>query len=447
MTSPQRHLEPVADTEPGAPSVIPVEQATLGAMMESPAACQQALALLTAADFYRPAHRILFATIGELHRDGQPHDPVAVLVRLQHDGTLDDIGGGPYLHSLYADAFLNLNGEISTRVQAIIDTARQRQLTDLGRQLTTAAGDPAANHTAIAATYAERLLETSTPPGGFDDITAVEKAWYAYLDDTSKDAVASWGIRDLDRLTRGLRPGQVIVVAGRPSMGKSSLGIQVAWHVAKHHPVAFASYEMSQAEVYAHMLAAEARIPLSQALSLAGLTLGNPVDSGIQRLQGSRLRWVNGLPDIDTLTGLVTDACKRDPLALLVVDYLQLIPVQRSSTQNREQEVAAISRALKLLARRLEIPILAMAQLNREVTSRADKRPVLTDLRESGSIEMDADAVVLLHRPDYYDHDSPRAGEADLIVAKQRMGPTDTVTARWHAQRAMFYGMAPEEAP
>jgi replicative DNA helicase len=253
------------------------------------------------------------------------------------------------------------------------------------------------------------------------------------------------GFEELDRLLNGLHPGQLIIVAGRPGLGKSTAAMDFARSASVKHSMASAifSLEMSKIEIVTRMLSAEAKVPMHV------LRSGQLSDDDWTRL-ARRMGEISEAPvfvdDTPNMTLMEIRAKarrlkQRHDLKLVVVDYLQLMTSPKR-VESRQQEVADLSRGLKLLAKEIECPVIAVSQLNRGPEQRTDKRPQLSDLRESGSIEQDADVVILLHRDDYYDKESPRAGEADFIVAKHRNGPTDTVTVAAQLHFSRFVDMA-----
>jgi replicative DNA helicase len=253
------------------------------------------------------------------------------------------------------------------------------------------------------------------------------------------------GFADLDALMNGLHAGQLIVLAARPALGKSTLGLDISRAAAIKHDLTTVvfSLEMSRTEITMRLLSAEARVPLHH------IRTGRMSDDDWARL-ARRMGEVAEAPlyidDSPHLSMMEIRAKarrlkQRQDLKLMIVDYLQLMSSPRR-VENRQQEVSEISRALKLLAKELDIPIVAISQLNRGPEQRTDKKPLLSDLRESGSIEQDADVVILLHREDAYERESPRAGEADLIVAKHRNGPTSTITVAFQGHYSRFVDMS-----
>jgi replicative DNA helicase len=254
------------------------------------------------------------------------------------------------------------------------------------------------------------------------------------------------GFADLDALTNGLHAGQMIVIAARPAIGKSTLALDFARAAAVKHGLATVmfSLEMSRNEVTMRLLSAEARV------SLQSMRTGQLGDDDWTRLARRMSEVVDAPLFIDDSPNMsmmeIRSKCRRlkqrHDLKMVIIDYLQLMSSPRR-VENRQQEVSEMSRSLKLLAKEIEVPVIAISQLNRGPEQRTDKRPLLSDLRESGSIEQDSDVVILLHREDYYEHESPRAGEADLIVAKHRNGPTATVTVAFQGHYSRFVDMAP----
>jgi replicative DNA helicase len=253
------------------------------------------------------------------------------------------------------------------------------------------------------------------------------------------------GFVDLDALTNGLHPGQMIVIAARPAVGKSTIGLDFARAAAIRHQLATVlfSLEMSRNEITMRLLSAEARVPLHH------MRAGQMTDDDWNRIArctgevSSAPLFIDDSPNMTMME--IRAKCRRlkqrHDLKLVIVDYLQLMSSGKR-VESRQQEVAEFSRALKLLAKELEVPVVAISQLNRGPEQRQDKKPLLSDLRESGSIEQDADMVILLHREDAYEKESPRAGEADFIVAKHRNGPTATITVAFQGHYSRFVDMA-----
>ena len=252
------------------------------------------------------------------------------------------------------------------------------------------------------------------------------------------------GFRDLDELTNGLHPGQLVIIAARPAVGKSTWGLDIARSASIRHGLASCifSLEMGRNEITMRLLSAEARVPLHH---MRAGTMSDDDWARLARRMGEVAEAPLFIDDSPNMTMMEIRAKarrlkQRHDLRLVVVDYMQLM-TSTKRVESRQVEVSEMSRSLKLLAKELDVPVVAISQLNRQPEQRADKRPQLSDLRESGSIEQDADLVVLLHREDLYEKESPRAGEADLIVAKNRNGPTRTVTVAFQGHYSRFVDM------
>lgn len=441
-----------ADRTP--PNNTAAEQVVLGAMMLA-APTSDTIAditdLITSGDYYRPVHATIHQAIVELYSRGEPTGPVAVSTHLMATGDIGRVGGYPYL-SECTDAAASSAGDPAWYARQVAETAGRRRLIEAGTLTLRAATDPtvpladAIDRSGTALLEATRAHDSGELVDAFDDFAA-------YIDelDTSTDGMNGLptGFSELDDLFNGLRGGQLIVLAGRPGMGKSTAAVDVARNVAHRagKTAAIFSMEMSRKELRNRIMAAEARVPL-HLLKAHKLREDDwsRVAKAIERLQP-----VKHQLKVDDTAGLtITDIrararriALRGPLDLIVVDYLQLM-TSNSGRKNdtREREVADISRGLKLLAKELNIPVIAVAQLNRGPEMRADKRPHLADLRESGSLEQDADIVWFVHRDDYYDKETARSGEADFIIAKHRDGPTDTITVASQLHLSRFTDMA-----
>jgi replicative DNA helicase len=434
------------------PANLGAEQIVLGAMMLSKDAIGDIAAILEPADFYRPWHATIYRTILNQYAAGEPTDAVPVAERLATDRQFADKGGAAYLHTLIEAVPTAANGAYYARLVA--EKAARRALIGAGTRIvqlaTTAPAD--LDRPGDLADRASQFLYEAISRNDTGDLIPV-----GHLLTTTLEAIEeagrtkglrglSTGFIDLDRLTGGLRPGQLVVIAGRPAMGKSVLATDVARHTALHapyRPVAFFSLEMSNDELMNRLTAAETGVPL-HAINEGRLSDSDwtKVARRYGEIENAPL-YIDQTPHI-TLAEIRAKARRqaaREPLGLIVVDYLQLMATAGRS-DSREREVAEISRGLKILAKEIGCPVIAVAQLNRGAEQRTDKRPMLSDLRESGAIEADADLVILLYREDYYDKESPRAGEADFIVAKNRGGPTDTITVASQLHLSRFADMA-----
>ena len=426
----------------------PAEQCVLGGMLLSPTAIAEVVDIIGGGDFYNPRHQAIWEAITGLFGAGEPVDPVTVASALSRTQMLSKIGGAPYLHTLIATVPTAANAAwYAHRVAA---TALRRRLAEAGIQITMLArrdGDD------LAATAEQILLDAADTRHRTRGVVSVAELLNGALErieaaGANPDGVTGLptGISDIDQLTGGLQPGQLVVVAGRPGMGKSVFGANITTSAALRSrvPTLFISLEMTEHELTNRLLAAEAGV------SLRGITRGDLNDGEWTKvakaagLIAEAPLWIDAsarttVLDIRAKARRLAATCGG--LGLVIIDYLQLMgSVRRAET--REREVAEISRSLKLLAKDLDCPVVAIAQLNRGVEQRTDKHPMLSDLRESGAVEADADLVFLLYRDDYYDKESPRAGEVDIDVAKNRGGPTDTITAAAQLHLARFADMA-----
>jgi replicative DNA helicase len=438
------------DFERTPPHDLAAEQCVLGGMLMSKDAISDVMEVIRPADHYRPAHQLVHEAILELYGRGEPADPVTVSDLLAKRGELARVGGGAYLHTLIASVPTAANAGYYARI--VRERAILRRLVEVGTRIVQLgyAGDGDADELvdrAQAEIYGvteRRVTEDFLPlseimPGALDEIEAIG----------SRGGVMTGvptGFADLDALTNGLHTGQMVVIAARPAIGKSTLALDLARAAAVKHRLATVlfSLEMSRNEITMRLLSAEARVPLH------AMRTGQMGEEDWTRLARRMSEVVDAPLYIDDSPNMsmveIRSKCRRlkqrHDLRMVIVDYLQLMSSPRR-VENRQQEVSEMSRSLKLLSKEIDVPVVAISQLNRGPEQRNDKRPLLSDLRESGSIEQDSDVVILLHREDAYERESPRAGEADLIVAKHRNGPTTTVTVAFQGHYSRFVDMAP----
>jgi replicative DNA helicase len=427
------------------------EQAVLGGMLLSKDAIADVLERLRPGDFYRPAHQNVYDAILDLYGRGEPADAVTVAAELDRRGLLRRIGGAPYLHTLISTVPTAANAGYYAGIVA--EKALLRRLVEAGTRVVQYgyAGAEGADVTEIV-DRAQAEIYDVTEGRMSEDFVPLEQLLQPTMDEI--DAIASQGglargvptgFVELDEVTNGLHPGQMVVIAARPGMGKSTLGLDFLRSCSIKNRMASVifSLEMSKSEIVMRLLSAEAKIKLSDMRS------GRMSDDDWTRL-ARRMSEISEAPlYIDDSPNLMMMEIRakarrlkqKADLKLVVIDYLQLM-TSGKKVESRQQEVSEFSRQLKLLAKELEVPVVAMSQLNRGPEQRTDKKPMLADLRESGAIEQDSDVVILLHRPDAFERDDPRGGEADLILAKHRNGPTKTITVAHQLHLSRFTNMA-----
>jgi replicative DNA helicase len=374
---------------------------------------------------------------------------VTVAAELTKRGELARVGGAPYLHTLVASVPTAANAGYYARIVA--ELAILRRLVQAGTRIVqlgyaTDGGDvEEIVNSAQAEVYAvadQRSSEDYLPLRDLvgptiDELQRIESK-------TGDDGAVPTGNTDLDALTNGLHPGQMVIIAARPAIGKSTIALDICRNAAirNNQAAVIFSLEMGRTEITMRMLSAEAGV------SLKHMREGSLRDDEWQRIVGASGRahdaplFIDDSPNMSMME--IRAKCRRlkqnNDLKLVAVDYLQLM-TSGKRVESRQQEVSEFSRALKLLAKEIEVPVIAVAQLNRGPEQRGDKKPMMSDLRESGSLEQDADVVMLLHREDAYEKEHPRAGEADIIVAKQRSGPTGTVTVAFQGHYSRFVDM------
>ena len=436
---------------PVPPQNLEAEESVLGAMMLSPGAIGAVSEILDAGDFYRESHARIYRAALALYAKGEPVDAITLVDELEERSELENIGGRDRVHELAAlvpatanaahyarivrematlRGLIRAGGEIARlgwerpgEAVELVDRAEQ-VLFDLSQQRLTG-----------EFSHIEELLKES-----FERITALYEAGVEVTGTPS-------GFRDLDRLTSGFQAGNLIIVAARPSMGKSALALCMGANIAVRHglPVGLFTLEMSKSEVTQRLMCSEAKVE-SQRLRNGKLAADDwpRLTAACDKLAKAPI-YVDDTGSINMMEirSKARRLKSRHPdLGLVVVDYLQLM-TSGSTVENRVQEVSQISRSLKVLARDLEVPILALSQLSRAVEQRHEKRPILSDLRESGSIEQDADLVAFIYRDEYYNDESDQQGIAELHLAKHRNGPNDTVKLSFLKRYAKFADLAP----
>jgi replicative DNA helicase len=430
------------------------EQLLLASLIDGPQNnIAEAMALVNLDDFYREGHRRIFNAITELFAIGEPIEPITIIEQLTKTGDIDVAGGRDAVLDLMATPYISASyrsyGEI------VRDAATQRRLLQVGQEIETIVAEREGETTDMVQ-RAEDLIYDLTQKRTRGDFVGTEalvmtsmERLVAASEHGSEVTGLPTGFDDLDRLTGGFRASNLIVVAARPSMGKTALALCMAEHVALHEQktVAMFSLEMSGEELTQRLLCSVAMVDASRMRSGRLSADDWPrVSQAADRLSKAPI-FIDDSEGM-TVTEMRTKARRlkaRHGLGLVVVDYIQLMegaPNLRRRDENRVQELSAISRGLKMMARDLDVPIIVVSQLNRSPDARNDKRPMLSDLRESGAIEQDADMVLLIYRDDYYEPDSESKGIAEVNVAKHRNGPTDRVKLAFMGTYAKFASLA-----
>lgn len=415
------------------PHQVEAEQAVLGAIFLDPQALYKVMEILKPQDFYKTSHQRLFQVMVELSDQAEPIDLVMVTEELQRRNWLEEVGGVSYLSDLADSVPTAANVEYYARIVA--EKALLRRLIDTATRIVQSGYTSDEDVEAILSEAEKSILEIrdERTRDGFVHIkdllfTAYERIEALHNSGKEVTGIPS-GYRDLDRLTSGFQPSDLVIVAARPSVGKTAFALNVAQNVAVRggETVAIFSLEMSATQLVQRMLCAEGNIDANR------MRTGSFREEEWEKLTMAIASLSQAQLFIDDTPGIHINQIRAKArrlkaehgLGLVVIDYLQLI--QGHYRESRQQEISAISRSLKAMARELNCTVLALSQLSRAVEQRQDKRPMLSDLRESGSIEQDADLVAFLYREDYYDHDSDRQNIVEVIVAKQRNGPVGTV--------------------
>jgi replicative DNA helicase len=429
------------------PQDVSAEKSILGSMMLSKDAISDVAEALRSSDFYRPAHEMIYDAIADLFGRGEPVDAITVADELTKRGQLQRVGGHAYIHDLIQSVPTSANAAYYADI--VVERAILRRLVDAGTRIVQM-GYAQEGDVVDVVNAAQAEVYAVADKRGSEDYAPLSEILEATLHEIEVASGRSdemtgvpTGFIELDELTNGFHPGQMIVIAARPAMGKSTIGLDIARSAAIKHGLATAifSLEMSKTEITMRVLSAEA------SLQLQDLRKGTLRDEGWQKL--ARVMgdisvaplYIDDSPNMTLME--IRAKCRRlkqlHNLKLVVIDYLQLMSSGKK-VESRQQEVSEFSRAIKLLAKELEVPVIAISQLNRGPEQRTDKRPQMSDLRESGSIEQDADMVILLHRD--RDPAEGREGEADVIVAKHRNGPTRDLTLAFQGHFSRFANMA-----
>ncbi|HEY4687582.1 MAG TPA: replicative DNA helicase [Candidatus Subteraquimicrobiales bacterium] len=431
------------------PHNLEAEQSLLGSMLISTEVIPEVMEVIKAEDYYREAHRQIFEAIMSLYAAGEPADPITVAEQLKAMGALEEVGGKPYLHTLINVVPTAANAKYYAEI-----VERNAILRALIRAATEVAalGYEAPENVESAIDKAESLIFGISQKRISEKFTHIrelltesfEQIEKLYERGTHVTGISS-GFVDLDVITSGFHSSDLIVVAARPAMGKSSFALNIVQNIALNEglPVAIFSLEMARHQLTQRLMCSEARVD-AQSLRSGNLSEEDwpKLSQAVGRLADAPI-FIDDTPNI-TIMEVRAKARRlmtRQKLGLIVVDYLQLMQGHARS-ESRQQEVSEISRSLKILGRELDVPVIAVSQLSRAVEQRTDKRPLLADLRESGSIEQDADLVIFIYRDEYYYRDSEDKGIAEIIISKHRNGPTGVVKLAFLENYTKFANLA-----
>jgi replicative DNA helicase len=429
------------------PQDLDAEESVLGAMLVSPTAVAIVSEILQPDDFYRRSHATIYQTILEMYGSGETVDSITLTNALSTRGLLDQVGGRAVVHTLASTVPAAANARHYADI--VRDAATYRSLIRAGTEIAELGyehvGEPQElvdQAEQIVFSIADQRISHDFTPLNSLLVESFERLG-ALAESGSDITGMPTGFRELDRITAGFQRSNLIILAARPSMGKTSLGLNIAAHLGVHAniPVAIFSLEMSQGEVTQRLMCSEAKVDSKR------LQTGRLDDADWVKLTNACDKLSRAPIYIDDSAGVTPIEIKaktrrlqarlNGELGMVIVDYLQLMGGQ-AKVENRVQEISQISRALKLIARDLNVPVMALSQLSRAVEQRGDKRPQLSDLRESGSIEQDADVVMFIYRDEYYDKASESQGTAELHVAKHRNGPLGTVELAYLGRYTKF---------
>ncbi len=433
------------------PHSVEAEQSVLGGLLLENSAWDKIADLIRPEDFYRHDHRLIYQVISQLIEQGKPADIITVGERLQTMGELENVGGLPYLVALAQNTPSAAN--IRRYTEIVRERAILRKLIEIGSDIAESAYQPAGKTAAELLDQAEKKVFDIAEAGaraqrGFMNLqsllsSVVERIDELFNRENQSDVTGiPTGYTDLDQKTAGLQPGDLIIVAGRPSMGKTAFSLNIGEHVAIDSglPVAVFSMEMGGSQLVMRMLGSVGRLDQQR------LRSGRLLEDDWPRLTYA-LGKLNDAPmfidETPALNALELRARSRrlhrqcGKLGLIIIDYLQLMS-SSGAGENRATEISEISRSLKALAKELNVPIIALSQLNRSLEQRPNKRPVMSDLRESGAIEQDADVILFIYRDEVYNPDSPDKGTAEIIIGKQRNGPIGSTRLTFLAEHTRF---------
>jgi replicative DNA helicase len=421
------------------PQSLESEQAVIGGLLIDPLAINDIVEILKPKDFYRPSHQLIYDAILELYEKSEPVDIITVSEWLKDKGQLEDVGGRTYISDLAMSVLATNNLEYYGQI--IRDKSLLRSLIHAGSEIVSTAFEE--TDAAVAIDKAQQVVFQIAQSGLPDALTHIKDILpdsFLKIEERHQNKGSlmgvSTGFYDLDNMTSGFQKSDLLILAARPSMGKTAFCLNIVTNVALRDkkPVLVFSLEMGKEQLVQRMLCAEAELDAQR------IRTGEITEQDFVKLSKSMGKLGEAPIFIDDSPGMTVMEIRAkarklmmeyDDLGLIVIDYLQLMEGRSgksSSEANRTQEISSISRGLKSIARELKVPVMALSQLSRAVESRTDKKPMLSDLRESGAIEQDADIVMFIYRDEYYNKDTDRPGTADIIIAKQRNGPVGEIS-------------------
>ena len=417
------------------PNSLDAEQSVIGSMIMDKDAILTAMEMLTSDDFYHKQYGILFDAMIELYSKGLPVDLITLQNKLKEKEVPEEISSLSYVKELL-DA-VPTSANIKYYAKIVKDNSMRRRLIRLNEEIENECYAGKESIDTVMDMTEKKVFDLLSTRGGGGDYVPIRQVVMNALEKIENAAKTSGtvtgiptGFIDLDYRTAGLQPSDLILIAARPSMGKTAFVLNIAQYVAFHEDMCTAifSLEMSKEQLVNRLFSLESRVDAQ------ALRTGNLSDSDWEKL-------IEGAGTIGNSKLIIRKYKLEHDLKLIIIDYLQLMSGSGKGSDSRQQEISDISRSLKALARELSVPVIALSQLSRAVEQRPDHRPMLSDLRESGAIEQDADVVMFIYRDDYYNHDSEMKGISEIIIAKQRNGPIGTVNLVWLPQYTKFANM------
>lgn len=438
------------------PHSIEAEQSVLGGLLLSSTAWEEVGDVVTESDFYREDHRLIFRAIHDLSESSKPCDAVTVTEWFEAHGQVEAIDGGAYVSQLVSGTPSAAN--VKAYAEIVREKSIQRQLIDIGAQISSSAFSTDGRSSKELLEEAEQLVFAIADQGaragsGFVGVQEVIKEALERLQELAEHegdiTGLPTGFKDLDRKTAGLQKSDLIIVAGRPAMGKTTFAMNIAEHAAIKNgaPVAVFSMEMSALQLVMRLFSSLGSLEQGKLRTGTLEDTDWPKLTSAMNLLGKSKIFIDETPALSPadLRARARRLKREHDIGLIVIDYLQLMAVP-GTRENRATEIAEISRSLKALAKELNVPVMALSQLNRALEQRPNKRPVMADLRESGSIEQDADLIVFIYRDEVYNPETPEKGKAEIIIGKHRNGETGTVNLSFQGRWLRFANFAPDYA-